>query len=81
MNVELLEFEKLIADYEKYIFNIAYRMLGNVEDAKDVSQEAIIKIYRNIDKLKKITAIKGWITRITSNACIDFLRSCDKLRS
>ena len=67
-------FEKLILDYEKYIFNLAYRMLGNVEDAKDVSQEAIIKIYRNFDKCKEITAVKSWIGTITTNACIDFLR-------
>ena len=67
-------YEKLILEYEKHIFNVAYRMLGNVEDAKDVSQEAMIKIYKNIDKCKEIKAIKGWITKITSNACIDFLR-------
>jgi RNA polymerase sigma-70 factor (ECF subfamily) len=67
-------FEKLIVDYEKYIFNLAYRMLGNVEDAKDVSQETMIKIYKNFDKSKEITAIKGWISTITTNACIDYLR-------
>jgi len=45
-------FERLILEYEKYIFNIAYRMLGNIEDSKDVSQETIIKIYKNIGKYK-----------------------------
>ncbi|MCL2700028.1 MAG: sigma-70 family RNA polymerase sigma factor [Defluviitaleaceae bacterium] len=67
-------FEKLITEHEKHIFNVAYRMLGNVEDAKDISQEAIIKIYKNIDRCADIKAFKGWITTITTNACIDFLR-------
>lgn len=78
---EVDSFEKLILGYEKHIFNVAYRMLGNVEDAKDVSQETMIKIYKNIDKCKEIKAIVGWITKITSNACIDFLRVKKRLNA
>ena len=45
-------FGKLIFEYEKIIYNVAYRLMGNTEDAKDMSQEVLINIYKNLDKCK-----------------------------
>ena len=44
------DFEALIAPYEKMIYNIAYRYVSNAEDAKDVAQDAIVKIYRSLPR-------------------------------
>jgi len=44
------DFEALIAPYEKMIYNIAFRYVANAEDAKDVAQDAIIKIYRSLPR-------------------------------
>jgi RNA polymerase sigma-70 factor (ECF subfamily) len=71
---DIPSFEALILQYEKLIFNIAYRMFGNPEDARDLSQEALIKIYKNIDKCTDIRHFKSWIYTVTGNACIDELR-------
>lgn len=67
-------FEQIIVNYEKLIYNIAYRLLGNPEDAMDAAQEAVIKIYCNIHKCNDINTLKAWICKITNNTCIDELR-------
>ena len=67
-------FGKLIFEYEKIIYNVAYRLMGNTEDAKDMSQEVLIKIYKNLDKCKEIKYLKSWIYTVTTNTCIDEIR-------
>lgn len=83
LNVDLLSkcksgdinaFEELITTYEKLIYNISYRMFSNAEDAKDITQEVFIKIYKNINKCTDLNSFKNWACKIASNTCIDELR-------
>lgn len=67
-------FEELIKDYKKSAYNIALRILRNVEDAEDVSQEALIKVFRNIKGFNMQSTFKVWLYRIVVNACLDFKR-------
>lgn len=67
-------FEKLIEPYQKKAYNIAYRMLGNVEDASDVTQEALIKIYKSISSFQGNSKFSTWVYSIVNNTCIDFIR-------
>jgi len=67
-------FETLIIQYEKYIYNTAWRIMGNAEDAKDITQEVAIKIYRNLASITDIQHMRAWVARITHNACMDELR-------
>lgn len=67
-------FEDLLAAYDKRIYNIAYRMMGNPNDAQDMAQEAIIKAYRNLGSFKGSCMFSSWIYRITVNTCLDELR-------
>ena len=67
-------FGTLIMHYEKLVYNIAYRMFGNPEDAKDMAQESFIKIYKNIDKCTDISYFRSWLCTVTTNTCIDELR-------
>ncbi len=67
-------FEQLIKTYNRYVYNIAYRMMGNEEDAKDMSQEALIKAYRNIKTFKMESSFSTWLYRIVINTCKDELR-------
>jgi RNA polymerase sigma factor (sigma-70 family) len=71
-NVEA--FEELIKDYKKTAYNIALRIMRNVEDAEDVSQEALIKIFKNISSFNMESTFKVWMYRIIVNTCIDFKR-------
>lgn len=67
-------FEELIKDYKKSAFNIALKVLRNVEDAEDASQEALIKVYKNIQNFNMQSTFKVWMYRIVVNTCLDFKR-------
>lgn len=67
-------FERLIGKHQEKIYNIAYRIMGNQEDAKDAAQEALIKIYKNIGRFRGDSGFSTWVYRIAVNACKDELR-------
>ena len=67
-------FEELIKDYKKMAYNIALRVLRNKEDAEDISQEALVKVYKNIDSFNMQSTFKVWLYRIVMNTCLDFKR-------
>lgn len=67
-------FGELISIYEKKIYNLAYRISGNSEDAFDISQETFIKIFKNIQKFKGESSFSTWIYRIATNMAYDFLK-------
>lgn len=71
---DVLAFEKLILEYEKSVYNIAYRMFSNSEDAKDIAQEVFIKVFKNIYKYEEKSSFKTWIYTIAYNTCIDEIR-------
>lgn len=68
-------FETLVVEHEKKVYNLALRMVGNEEDARDMSQEAFIKAYNSLDSFRGDSKFSVWLYRLTSNLCIDFLRS------
>lgn len=73
-NGNIAAFEELITVHEVKIYNIAYRMFHNEEDAKDLSQEIFIKVFENIGKFKGNSSFSTWLYRIATNTCIDELR-------
>ena len=73
-------FCRLMETYSGAIFNVGYKMLGNREDANDMSQETMIKIYRNLERFRGDSAFSTWVYRITVNSCRDYLRSAYRRR-
>ncbi len=67
-------FELLLYPYRTSMLNLSYRMVGNVEDAKEVCQEAILKIFRYLSGYKRGKSFKNWMYKIVINASNDFLR-------
>jgi len=67
-------FEMLIEAYQKKIFNLAYRIVGNYDDAGDLAQEALIRIFRSIAGFKEQSSFSTWVYRITTNVCLDDIR-------
>jgi RNA polymerase sigma-70 factor (ECF subfamily) len=67
-------FKKLVAHHRDTVYTFAYYHLGNREEAEDATQEVLIKLWRNMDK---IAADKAplWIRRVTRNTCIDVMRA------
>jgi RNA polymerase sigma-70 factor (ECF subfamily) len=71
-------FEYLVTKYQKKVFNIALRLLGNYDDASELTQEAFIKIYKSIKNFKEESLLSTWIYRIATNVCLDELRKRKK---
>ncbi len=67
-------FELLIVRYEAKIYSTCYYFLKNKEDAEDVAQEVIIKLYRKLHTYRKEAAFSTWLNYISANACRDYLR-------
>ncbi len=68
-------FEELVDKYRTRVASIAYQVLGNYEDARDVAQEVFVKLYRGIKGFDPNKKFFTWLYRLTVNAAIDFLRS------
>ncbi len=64
-------FSSLVVKYYRGVYNLAYRLIGNQEDAMDITQEAFLRAYRNIDSFQLGKPFKPWIYRIARNVCID----------
>jgi RNA polymerase sigma-70 factor (ECF subfamily) len=62
-------FSEIVLTYQKKVFNIAYRMLGNKEEAKELAQEVFLSIFGSIKDLREEAKFEPWLTQITLNHC------------
>jgi RNA polymerase sigma-70 factor (ECF subfamily) len=67
-------FTELMARNERRIYNLAYRMLGGAEDARDATQDAFLSCYKNLAGFRGEAEFSTWMHRIAVNACYDLLR-------
>ena len=65
---------RFVADNLRRIFTQIYRIVGNVADAQDLTQEAFIKALQHQEQLKDEQKAAHWLSRIATNTAIDFLR-------
>ena len=70
---------QFISDNLRRVFLLIYRIVGNVADAQDLTQEAFIKALQRQDQLKETDKAAHWLSRIASNTAIDFLRRNGKV--
>jgi RNA polymerase sigma-70 factor, ECF subfamily len=62
-------FARLVALHEGMVFNLASRLLGDPEEAKDVSQDVFLQVYRTLGRFEARSTLKTWIYRIVVNQC------------
>jgi RNA polymerase sigma-70 factor (ECF subfamily) len=67
-------FAEIVALYQDKLYHMAFRMLGSRQEAEDVTQEAFLRVYRNLDRYDESMKFSTWIYRIATNLCIDRLR-------
>lgn len=73
-NGNLSRFRELVRITTPFAFSVAFRMLGEEENARDVVQETMITVWQKIEGIKSAAAYKTWIYRIVMNKCYDILR-------
>jgi RNA polymerase sigma-70 factor (ECF subfamily) len=71
---DLDSFDVLVSMYSERAYAVAFGVMGNKHDASDMTQEAFIKVFRNIKKFNFKSAFNTWLYRIVKNACIDEIR-------
>ncbi|MBI4873892.1 MAG: RNA polymerase sigma factor [Acidobacteria bacterium] len=67
-------FERLVRSYDQPVLRLAMNLLRSPEDARDVYQEAFLRIYRNLDNFRFDASFQTWLYRIVTNLCLDQLR-------
>jgi len=67
-------FAVLMERHERRVYNLAYRMLGSPEDARDATQDAFLSCFRHLAKFRGDSSFSTWLHRIALNACYDALR-------
>jgi RNA polymerase sigma-70 factor, ECF subfamily len=65
---------KLYNQYSKAMYNLAYRILNNKEDAEDILQETFVDCFRNLDSFKFRSTFGAWLKKILVNKCINQLK-------
>jgi len=65
---------ELVVRYQRPIYHLAYRMLGNVEDAREITQGVFLKVAERLDEYDPGYKFFSWIYRITINASLNLLR-------
>lgn len=73
-NGERAGFDRLVDMHKHRGLSIAYNMVGNLEDAKDVLQEAFVKVYVNINRFRQESSFATWFYRVIVNCALDLLR-------
>jgi RNA polymerase sigma-70 factor (ECF subfamily) len=68
-------FEQLIRRKTSKVYALCYRVIGNAEDAKDISQLVFIKLWENLEKYDPQYAFDTWLYRMVTNVAIDFMRN------
>src|SRR6202161_2527641 len=67
-------FEQLVRAYDQSVLRLAMNLLRSPEDARDVYQEAFLRVYRNLHAFRFDCSFHTWLYRIVTNICLDQLR-------
>jgi RNA polymerase sigma-70 factor (ECF subfamily) len=67
-------FEHLVRTYDQGVLRLAMNLLRSPEEARDVYQEAFLRVYRNLDSFRFDCSFHTWLYRIVTNICLDHLR-------
>ena len=68
-------FEHLIEPYRRELVAHCYRILGSFEDAEDMLQETLVRVWKRLDSFEGRASLRAWLYKIATNACLDALDS------
>ena len=62
-------FDRFVEEFRPKVFQYTYLMCGHREDAEEVAQETLLKVFEKLDQLREPERLKAWVFRIARNAC------------
>lgn len=75
------EFQSIVESNTDFVYNVAYRMMSNAQDAEDITQETFMSAYRSWDAFRGGSSVSTWLYRIAVNACLMRLRKEKRART
>ncbi|MCE5313747.1 MAG: sigma-70 family RNA polymerase sigma factor [Armatimonadota bacterium] len=75
-----MDFDRLVDDYEKPIYNLIYRLVGDSEEAADLTQETFVSAYRSYSEFRGESSAYTWLYRIALNKCKNKFKERDRCR-
>ena len=63
----------LVVEHQAYVYNLAYRVLGNEQEAEDAAQEAFVRAWQALPKFRAQSRFGTWLYRIVTNLCYNRL--------
>ena len=68
-------FRHLVERHQGFVYALAYRLVGTVGDAEDLTQESFIRLWKNLSRYRHEIKLTTWLYKIVTNLCLDFLKS------
>jgi RNA polymerase sigma-70 factor, ECF subfamily len=73
-------FKEIYMRVNSFVFNVAFRVSGNTEDAKEITQDVFIKLYNKLNSFMFRSSFKTWVYRITANTAINTVKKAQRQR-
>ncbi len=77
---ETAAFDSLFGKYQDYVYHIVFGIIGNAEEARDVTQEVFVQVYRSLPQFRGGARFATWLYRIAANRAVDAARGSRKWR-
>lgn len=74
-------FDEVVGRYKNKVFNYISRMVGDSEDAEDLTQEVFVRMFVSLETFRRQSSLSTWLFRIAGNLCIDHFRRMKKHRA
>jgi RNA polymerase sigma-70 factor (ECF subfamily) len=74
-------FEQILKLHERRVLMLSWRLLGNIEDAQDITQEVFLRAFKYLHRFDTSKPVEAWLVRITVNVCRDFGRHRQRRQS
>jgi RNA polymerase sigma-70 factor (ECF subfamily) len=71
---DTVAFDQLVERHGEWVYNLAYRMVGDRDEAYDMAQEAFVRAFRAIKRFRRGSSFSTWLYRVTTNACLDEIK-------
>ena len=77
----VLAFESLVKNYDRHVLQLAYNMVSNTQDAEDIYQEVLVRVYKNLHRFEFKSEFSTWLYRVVVNYCINFQKKSRRLKA
>jgi RNA polymerase sigma-70 factor (ECF subfamily) len=71
---DTVAFDRLVEQHGQWVYNLAYRMVGDRDEAHDIAQEAFVRAFTAIKNFRRGSSFSTWLYRVTTNACLDEIK-------